>query len=323
MPMQWPWENFGFTIGLRGGRFKGQYLKNLAAIKQPHKSHAKWIHRQLESSQNVLLHNMFLNKQNSLSSHNMGSCHAVCTVHPKWSSLCQATTGDHCEEDLTNNVLVRLKQSLSIALIHFYPLAGRFATKIEQNPRSHFVDCNNSPGAKVIHAAVDISVPDIDSPTYVLLVVQSFFDHEGAINYDGHTRPLLSIQVTELVNGVFIGQGDNNIKISRSPVLERWFPEGDNGPLLTLPFTHQDEFITRVEAPHVLEKIFHFSAESIAKLKETANTKSNTTKISSSQFLTALLSRDWSHHCPHIALGTQLKLTAVTTAGELLEPSRG
>ncbi|MBA0747228.1 hypothetical protein Gogos_004156 [Gossypium gossypioides] len=221
----------------------------------------------------------------------------------KWSSLCQATTGDHCEEDLINNVLVRLKQSLSIALVHFYPLAGRFATKIEQNPRSHFVDCNNSPGAEVIHAAVDISVPDIVSPTYVLLVVQSFFDHEGAINYDGHTRPLLSIQVTELVNGVFI--------------------EGDNGPLLTLPFTHQDEFITRVEAPHVLEKIFHFSAESIAKLKETANTKSNTTKISSFQFLTALLSRDWSHHCPHITLGTQLKLTAVTTAGELLEHGLG
>lgn len=26
MPMEWPWENFGFTIGLRGGRFKGQHL---------------------------------------------------------------------------------------------------------------------------------------------------------------------------------------------------------------------------------------------------------------------------------------------------------
>ncbi|XP_040952338.1 protein ENHANCED PSEUDOMONAS SUSCEPTIBILITY 1-like [Gossypium hirsutum] len=84
-----------------------------------------------------------------------------------------------------------------------------------------------------------------------------------------------------------------------------------------------DEFVTRVEAPHVLEKIFHFSAESIAKLKETANTKSSTTKISSFQFLTAILSRDWSHHCPHIALGTQLKLTAVTTASELLEHGLG
>ncbi|MBA0693461.1 hypothetical protein Goari_003834 [Gossypium aridum] len=140
----------------------------------------------------------------------MGSCHAFRTLHPKGLLYTKPPPGDYCEQNLINNVLVRLKQSLSIALIHFYPLAGRFATKIEQNPRSHFVDCNNSPGAKVIHAAVDISVPDIDSPTYVLLVVQSFFDHEGAINYDGHTRPLLSIQVTELVNGVFIGCSINH-----------------------------------------------------------------------------------------------------------------
>ncbi|MBA0597159.1 hypothetical protein Gorai_006974, partial [Gossypium raimondii] len=189
-------------------------------------------------------------------------------------------SGDYCEQNLINNVLVRLKRSLSITLVHFYPLAGRFATKIEQNPKSHFVcvDCNNSPGAKFIHAAVDMSVYDIVSPTYVPLVVQAFFDHDRAINYEGHTRPLLSIQVTELIDEVFIAQGDTNIKISSSPVLERWFPEGNNGPLLILPFTHQDEFITRFETPHVLERILHFSAESIAKLKEKANTESNTTK---------------------------------------------
>ncbi|MBA0671169.1 hypothetical protein Goklo_024900 [Gossypium klotzschianum] len=227
--------------------------------------------------------------------------------------------GDYYELNLINNVLVRLKQSLSIALLHFYPLAGRLATKIEQNPKSHsvFVDCKNSPGAKFIHAAVDLSVSDIVSPTYVPLVVQSFFDHDRAINYDGHTRPLLSIQVTELVDGVFIGcsmnhaiadgttfwhfintlseifqaQGDTKIKISGSPMLERWFPEGNNGPLLTLPFTHQNEFITRFETPHVLERIFHFSAKSITKLKKRANAESNTTKISSFQSLSAFVWR--------------------------------
>ncbi|KAG4140430.1 hypothetical protein ERO13_D06G018100v2 [Gossypium hirsutum] len=224
--------------------------------------------------------------------------------------------GDYCEQKMINKVLGRLKKSISIALLHFYPLAGRLATKIEQNPKSYlvFVDCNNSPGAKFIHAAVDMSVSDIVSPTYVPLVVQSFFDHDRAINYDGHTKPLLSIQVTELVDGVFIGcsmnhavadgttfchfintlseifqaQGDN-IKISRPPVLERWCPEGNNGPLLTLPFSHQDEFITRLETPHVLERIFHFSAESIAKLKKKANVESNTTEISSFQALSAFV----------------------------------
>ncbi|KAG4193873.1 hypothetical protein ERO13_A06G019650v2 [Gossypium hirsutum] len=198
--------------------------------------------------------------------------------------------GDYCEQKMINKVLGRLKKSLSIALLHFYPLAGRLATNIEQNPKSHlvFVDCNNSPGAKFIHAAVDMSVSDIVSPTYVPLVVQSFFDHDRAINYDGHTKPLLSIQVTELVDGVFIGCSMNHA-VADGTLLERWCPESNNGPLLTLPFSHQDEFITRLETPHVLERIFHFSAESIAKLKKKANVESNTAEISSFQALSAFV----------------------------------
>ncbi|PPD82053.1 hypothetical protein GOBAR_DD20998 [Gossypium barbadense] len=336
--------------------------------------------------------------------------------------------GDYYELNLINNVLVRLKQSLSIALLHFYPLAESclsvhyiqkgllytkpppgdyYVTKLDQQclgkaqtipfhcppsflslsrsacnknrtkPKvsySVFVDCKNSPGAKFIHAAVDLSVSDIVSPTYVPLVVQSFFDHDRAINYDGHTRPLLSIQVTELVDGVFIGcsmnhaiadgttfwhfintlseifqaQGDTKIKISGSPMLERWFPEGNNGPLLTLPFTHQNEFITRFETPHVLERIFHFSAKSITKLKKRANTESNTTKISSFQSLSAFVWRSITRArrlpceivtCCMLAINNRSRLepplspnyfgnsfqtvTAMTTAGELLDHGLG
>ncbi|XP_016729725.2 protein ENHANCED PSEUDOMONAS SUSCEPTIBILITY 1 [Gossypium hirsutum] len=280
-----------------------------------------------------------------------------------------------CEENLINNVLDRLKQSLSIALVHFYPLSGRLVTKIEENPKSHFVfvDCTSSPGAKFIHAAVDLSVSEIVSPTYVPLVVQSFFDHDRAINYDGHTRPLLSIQVTELVDGVFIGcsmnhvlgdgatfwrffnalseifqaQGDTKMKISRPPVLEKWFPEG-HGPLLNLPFTNQDEFITRFEAPELLERMFHFSAKSIAKLKERANTESNTIEISSFQSLSAFVWRSITkaRRFPNetvtgcrLAINNRSRLEpalpldyfgnsiqsvrAVTTAGELLDHNLG
>ncbi|PPS11765.1 hypothetical protein GOBAR_AA08858 [Gossypium barbadense] len=252
-----------------------------------------------------------------------------------------------CEENLINNVLDRLKHSLSIALVHFYPLSGRLVTRIEENPKSHFVfvDCNNSPGAKFIHAAVGLSVSDIVSPTYVPLVVQSFFDHDRAINYDGHTTPLLSIQVTELVDGVFIGcsmnhvlgdgatfwhffntlseifqaQGDTKMKISRPPVLEKWFPEG-HGPLLNLPFTKQDE----------------------------ADTESNTTKISSFQSLSAFVWRSITkaRRFPNetvtgcrLAINNRSRLEpalpldyfgnsiqsvrAVTTAGELLDNNLG
>ncbi|KAG4193875.1 hypothetical protein ERO13_A06G019750v2 [Gossypium hirsutum] len=249
--------------------------------------------------------------------------------------------GDYCEQNLINNVLVRLKRSLSIAPVHLYPLAGRFATKIEQNPKSHFVcvDCNNSPGAKLIHAAADMSVSDIVSPTYVPLVVQSFFDHDRAINYKGCSmNQAIADRVTfwhffNTLSEIFQAQGDTSIKISSSPVLERWFPEGNNGPLLTLPFTHQDEFITRFETAH-----------SIAKLKEKANTESNTTKISSFQSLSAFVWRSITRArrlpCEIVtrctsAINNRSRLepplspnyfgnsfqtvTAMTTAGELLE----
>ncbi|XVF64097.1 hypothetical protein PTKIN_Ptkin09bG0139900 [Pterospermum kingtungense] len=281
---------------------------------------------------------------------------------------------EDCPKDLINNILERLKKSLSLALVHFYPLAGRLATRREENPPSYFVfvDCNNSPGAKLIHAAVDISVSDILSPTYVPLVVQSFFDHDRAVNHGGHTRPLLSIQLTELVDGVFIGcslnhalgdgtsfwhffntlseifqaQGDN-VKISRPPVLKRWFPEG-HGPLLSLPFTHQDEFISRFEAPQLLERMFHFSAESISKLKARANSEYNTTEISSFKSLSAFVWRsitkarrfpsDQVTGC-RLAIENRSRLEpplspdyfgnsiqtvrAATTAGELLEQNLG
>ncbi|KAK8684093.1 hypothetical protein V6N13_040130 [Hibiscus sabdariffa] len=224
---------------------------------------------------------MFLENQNSPSIF-------ACFLHTTFKKglLYAKPPPEDCGENLIYNTLERLKKSLSVALLHFYPLA-----------------------------ATDISVSDIVSPTYVPLVVQLFFDHDRAINYDGRTRPLLSIQVTELVDGVFIGcsmnhaigdgtsfwhffntlsqifqSQEDNIKISRPPVFERWFPEG-YGPLLKLPFTCQEEFISRYEAPQLLERIFHFSTESIAKLKERANTKYKTTKISSFQSLSAFVWR--------------------------------
>ncbi|KAL6317282.1 hypothetical protein AAG906_030035 [Vitis piasezkii] len=216
-------------------------------------------------------------------------------------------------------LLDRLKDSLALTLDHFYPLAGRLATKKEDSPPSYvvFVDCNNSPGAKFIHAAADMTISDILSPIYVPQVIQSFFDHDRVINHDGHTLSLLSIQVTELVDGIFIGcsinhsmvdgtsfwhffnawsevftaqEKNSSISLSRPPILKRWFPDG-YGPIINLPFTHHDEFISRFEAPVLRERIFHFSSESIAKLKAKANAQCNSNKISSFQALSALVWR--------------------------------
>ena len=210
------------------------------------------------------------------------------------------------QEDFIKSLLDRLKHSLSVTLAHFYPLAGCLVTQKNENPPSSliFVDCSNSAGAKFIYADLDMTISDILSPIDVPSIFQSFFDHDRAVNYDGHTMPLLSIQVTELKDGIFIGcsmnhcigdgasywhffntwpeifqaQG-NNISITRPPIHKRWFPDGVS-PIINLPFTHQDEFISRYKEPKLIrERTFQFSSESIAKLKA----ESNTNKIFSFQ----------------------------------------
>ncbi|XP_014500146.1 uncharacterized acetyltransferase At3g50280-like [Vigna radiata var. radiata] len=228
------------------------------------------------------------------------------------------------QNDFIQNLLEKLKHSLSLTLSHFYPLSGRLVTHKTQNPPSYIVsvDCNSGDGARFIHATLDITIADILSPLDVPPLVQSFFDHHKAVNHDGHSMPLLSIQVTELVDGVFIGcsmnhvigdgtsywdffnswsqifqaqsQSENleyDVPISRQPIHNRWFPNNCRPPI-SLPFKHHDEFIERSEKPLLLrERFFRFSAESIAKLKAKANSESNTTTISSFQSLSALVWR--------------------------------
>ncbi|CAJ1973403.1 unnamed protein product [Sphenostylis stenocarpa] len=222
------------------------------------------------------------------------------------------------------NLLEKLKHSLSLTLSRFYPLSGRLVTHKTQHPPSYivFVDCNNTDGARFIYATLDMTISDILSPVDVPPTIHSFFDHHKAINHDGHTMPLLSIQVTELVDGVFIGCSMNHVigdgtsywnffntwsqifqaqshqaqaheydvPISYQPIHNRWFPNNCSPPI-NLPFKHHDEFISRSEASLLRERIFQFSAESIAKLKAKANSESNTTEISSFQSLSALVWR--------------------------------
>ncbi|KAL3505143.1 hypothetical protein ACH5RR_034984 [Cinchona calisaya] len=209
--------------------------------------------------------------------------------------------------------LEKLKDSLSLTLVHFYPLAARLATVKQEIPPifSIYVNCTNSPGVRFVHALAKLTIDDIISPIYVPKTVYSFFDHVGAINHDGHTMSLLSIQVTELGDGIFIGcsanhmlmdgtsfwhfintwseifKEDQPVNISRPPIHKRWFPDG-HGPILNLPFTQEDQFLSRYDQePELKERVFQFSSESLAKLKEKANLECNCTKISTFQALSA------------------------------------
>ncbi|KAJ9567085.1 hypothetical protein OSB04_003051 [Centaurea solstitialis] len=204
-----------------------------------------------------------------------------------------------------------LCRSLSATLTHFYPLAARLATRKQENPPSYviYIDPQNISGVKFVYATVDLNISDILTSTEVPLVVHSFFDLNNAINYDGHTLPLLSIQVTELNDGIFIGGSINHLiadgtsfwhfmaawsETFRSKEQKRCFRrqtlEGYD-PIINLPFTHHDQFIDRFEHPLFKERFFHFSSESVARLKAKANNECNTHNISSLQAVSALLWR--------------------------------
>lgn len=206
--------------------------------------------------------------------------------------------------------LARLKTSLSRTLDHFFPLAGRLGTEFhEDDTISVFIQCNNA-GAEFIHAAADLTVSDVLDPPYLPHIVHDFFPLNGQINYDGRFNPLLAIQVTELIDGVFIGCSINHTmadggsfwhfmnswseicksgsdQISRPPILDRWFPS-DSDPPIRLPASG----ITNVSytLPPLEEQVFHFAPQNVAKLKAQANTNNNDKVISSLQ---AVLAHVW------------------------------
>nr|CAD1843252.1 unnamed protein product [Ananas comosus var. bracteatus] len=108
-------------------------------------------------------------------------------------------------------LIEHLKSSLSVALLHFYPLAGRLVTEEDRDAdgevksTSVYIDCDGQ-GAEFVHAAADgIKVADVlalsgDLPEFL----RDFFKLDGAVNHDGHFSPLLSVQLTELADGVFL-----------------------------------------------------------------------------------------------------------------------
>ncbi|KAK1275329.1 hypothetical protein QJS04_geneDACA001570 [Acorus gramineus] len=207
-----------------------------------------------------------------------------------------------------------LQTSLSAALRHFPPLAGRLLseplTPHDDELVSISIHCNDA-GADFIHAVAEgVTVDDILTPLHVPAdLVRSLFPHDLAVNHDGHTLPLLSVQLTELVDGVFLGFSFNHVvgdgssfwhfiktwsdicktggldevMISRPPVFDRWFIDGNNR--IGLPLAHPEKVIERLPPPPKSRwRIFHFSSDSIARLKARANQESGTTTTTISSF---------------------------------------
>ncbi|XP_058734658.1 protein ENHANCED PSEUDOMONAS SUSCEPTIBILITY 1-like [Vicia villosa] len=224
---------------------------------------------------------------------------------------------------VVSNQIQQLKHSLSSALEFFQPLAGRLKiTEHKDDIISCSVICNNA-GVLFTHASVENTcVADILKPTYVPSIIGSFFPFVGVKNYEGTSQPLLVVQVTELVDGIFIGCTFNHVvvdgnsiwhfinswaeisrgschhQISKLPILERWFPDGTQLPIrfpfsLDLQKNHSDgtSSSTSDEELHISERLFHFTKEKNLQLKSKVNAEIDSTfQISSLQ---ALFSHVW------------------------------
>lgn len=210
-----------------------------------------------------------------------------------------------------NSLIQHLKTSLSRTLDCFNPLAGRLAAvEHDDNTVSFFIDCNNA-GAQFVHAAADgVTMADILQPVYVPPILHSFFPLNGFLNYEAVSKPLLAVQVTELVDGIFVGCTMNHSAVdgtsfwnffnswseihrgldhvSKTPVLERWsLLNGSISPPIRLPLSIIKNNSDSIIPSPLQERVFHFTKGKIAMLKAKANAEAATTSISSLQSLLA------------------------------------
>ncbi|VVB18234.1 unnamed protein product [Arabis nemorensis] len=217
-------------------------------------------------------------------------------------------------------VISRLKASLSVALDRFYPLAGRLV-KVENDDDtvSFFISCDGS-GVEFVHAvARNIEVSDVlRLPGSVPGFLSSFFPATGIKNYNGVSRSLLMVQVTEMKDGVFIGFGYNSTvadgksiwkfvnewseicskdsgfeTFQRQLHLKGWFFDGIDYPIhIPDPEAKATSYAT---STNLQEKMFHVTKENVLKLEGKANGEADQ-KISSIQAVLGLIWRSMIKH---------------------------
>ncbi|VAH00604.1 unnamed protein product [Triticum turgidum subsp. durum] len=163
-------------------------------------------------------------------------------------------------------------------------------------------------------------------------VVWDLFSLNGVLDADAaiESLPVLSAQVTELADGVFVAvsmnhsvgdgtsfweffnawseihrhradvnvNGLNKMKMvsTPAPVLARWFVETSPVPI-PLPFSKLQHVLRRFELPPVREGFFTFSAASVKKLKARANGEMAGVATAPISSLQALLAHLWRAVC--------------------------
>ncbi|KAI3889311.1 hypothetical protein MKX03_037905 [Papaver bracteatum] len=191
------------------------------------------------------------------------------------------------DQEETNTTLIsHLKSCLSTCLDYFFPLTGRLAMTKHDNEGtiSFYINCNSS-GAEFIHAVADVRLEDLLKPIYTPEIINAFFSLDGVPNYEGLSLPLLSVQVTELIDVIFIGVSMNHIVCNSHPphvnLEARWLPENTNFPI-HLPFSFIDKISVERYVPDPIK---------IAILKAKVNSYHNHTSTVSA--LLAVLAHIW------------------------------
>lgn len=217
-------------------------------------------------------------------------------------------------------LLPLLTQSLAKVLTFFPALAGRLTTGADHRI---FITCNDA-GVDFIHAiAPTLVTSDVlpfsfsDVPKHF----KQFFTLDYTLSYSGHFQPLSGFQLTELADGaIFIGATVNHaivdgtsfwnffnawaelcrtggsLIVSNPPDFRRtYFP--DSQAVLQFPDSSGPKITFSVDDP-IRERIFHFSRESITKLKAKTNSKLITTTTATATTTTTATPTATANHSP-------------------------
>ncbi|KAG8380793.1 hypothetical protein BUALT_Bualt06G0053200 [Buddleja alternifolia] len=197
----------------------------------------------------------------------------------------------------TPHLISLLKQSLSQTLTHFPPLAGRLIT--DHSNGYIYITCNDA-GVDFIHAKwSNMHVTDLQGSIDedVSEAIKGCFAFDQTVSYEGHFKPILAVQVTELADGVFLGCTVNHAvmdgtsfwnffntlaEFSRGAKMISRTPDFSRDSVLisaaVLKLPAGGPKVTFSGYAPVRERIFRFSRESILKVKAIVNNKNTNNK---------------------------------------------
>ncbi|RLN28844.1 hypothetical protein C2845_PM05G18320 [Panicum miliaceum] len=216
-----------------------------------------------------------------------------------------------------------LAASLARALGRFYAFAGRLdAQQCGDGTVTVSLRCTGD-GAEVVHAvAPGVAVAHIADSLYTPPVVWSLFSFNQVLGGDAafQSLPVLSVQITELADGVFIAMSMNHSvgdgttfwdffntwsELNRcgsselstpAPVLQRWFVETSPVPI-PLPLGKLQRLLRPFARPTVQECFFTFSTASVRKLKARANDEMAGRATATISSLQAVFAHVWRALC--------------------------